>query len=171
MRSSWKFPVLILGLITGLAFYLGCQREVEAGPMAPDFTLADLSGQMKTLSDYRGQVVVVDFWATWCPPCRMTIPMLIKLQEKYGKKGLVILGISLDDPQQFPDQYLLAFKEKYKINYTILRYTPKVMQDYFATERPAIPTMFVVDRKGRIRDEIVGYQPDVLEKSLDRLFK
>ena len=169
MRSSWKATVLILAFITGLAFYLGCQREVEAGPLAPDFTLPDLSGKMETLSDYRGKVVVVDFWATWCPPCRMTIPVLIKLQEKYSKKGLVILGISLDDPQQFPNQYLLTFKAKHKINYTIVRYNPTVMQDYFGTEAPAIPTMFVVDRKGKIRDKIVGYQPEALKKALDRL--
>ena len=101
----------------------------------------------------------------------MTIPALIKLQENYGKKGLVILGISLDDPRQFPDRYLLGFKEKFKINYMILRVNPKVMQDYFPVEAPAIPTMFVVDRKGRIRDKIVGYQPGALEKSLDRLLK
>ncbi len=169
MHSKWKLRILILGLVTGFTFYLGCQKEVEAWPLAPDFTLTNLSGQKKTLSDYRGKVVIVDFWATWCPPCRMTIPVLIRLQEKYGEKGLVILGISLDDPQQFPDKYITAFKEKYKINYLILRYNAKVMGDYFGTETPAIPTMFVVDRKGRIRDKIVGYQPDALEKALDRL--
>jgi cytochrome c biogenesis protein CcmG/thiol:disulfide interchange protein DsbE len=170
MRAYRKCIVLILGLIALVGFHTGCQREVEAGPKAPDFSLLDLSGQMKTLSDYRGKVVILDFWATWCPPCRMTIPELVRLQERYRDKGLVVLGISLDDPEQFSDQHLLAFKEKFEINYTILRFTPRVLQEYFAIERPAIPTMFVIDRKGKIRDRLVGYQPGALEKSLDGLF-
>lgn len=169
MQFNWKTIVLTLGLILFFPFTLGCQKEVEADPRAPDFRLPDLSGQMKSLSEYRGNVVILDFWATWCPPCRMTIPELIKLQEKYRKKGLVILGISLDDPQYFANRYLLAFKEKFKINYTILRYKPEMVKEYFAIERPAIPTMFVIDRKGRIRDKLVGYQPGALEKSLDGL--
>ena len=150
---------------------VGCQKEVEAGPTAPDFSLKDLSGQTVTLEQYRGKVVLLDFWATWCPPCRMTIPLLIKLQEKYRDDGLVILGISIDDPQQITDKDLRYFIKMNKINYPVLRYNQKVMKDYFEGERVSIPTMFVVDRNGKIRDMIVGYAPDPLKKSLAAVMK
>lgn len=150
---------------------VGCQKEVEAGPTAPDFSLKDLSGQTVTLEQYRGKVVLLDFWATWCPPCRMTIPMLIKLQDKYRDDGLVILGISIDDPQQITDKDLRYFIKMTKINYPILRYNQKVMKDYFEGERVSVPTMFVVDRNGKIRDMIVGYAPGPLKKSLAAVMK
>ena len=150
---------------------VGCQKEVEAGPTAPDFSLKDLSGQTVTLEQYRGKVVLLDFWATWCPPCRMTIPMLIKLQDKYRDDGLVILGISIDDPQQITDKDLRYFIKMNKINYPVLRYNQKVMKDYFEGERVSIPTMFIVDRNGKIRDMIVGYAPDPLKKSLAAVMK
>lgn len=150
---------------------VGCQKEVEAGPTAPDFSLKTISCQTVTLEQYRGKVVLLDFWATWCPPCMMTIPQLIKLQEKYRDQGLVILWISVDDLQQITDKDLLYFKKMSKINYPVLRFNQKVMQDYFAGESVAVPTMFVVDRNGRIRDKIVGYAPDPLEKSLAAVMK
>jgi cytochrome c biogenesis protein CcmG, thiol:disulfide interchange protein DsbE len=154
-----------------LMVIVGCQKEVEADATAPDFSLTTLSGQTVTLEQYRGKVVLLDFWATWCPPCRMTIPLLIKLQEKYRDEGLIILGISIDDLQQITDKDLRYFKKMSKINYPVLRFNQKVMQDYFAGERLAVPTMFVVDRNGKIRDKIVGYAPDPLNKSLAAVMK
>ena len=146
--------------------FAGCQQEVEAGPMAADFSLSDLSGKTVSLEQYRGKIVLLDFWATWCPPCRMTIPLLVDLQEKYRKKGLVILGISIDDPRQVKDKDLLYYKKVSKINYPVLRFNQKAMQDYFSGEQLAVPTMFVIDRNGRIKDKIVGFQPEALNKSL-----
>ena len=164
--KSWILFFFVLFMVI-----IGCQKEVEAGPTAPDFSLKDLSGQTVTLEQYRGKVVLLDFWATWCPPCRMTIPMLIKLQDKYRDDGLVILGISIDDPQQITDKDLRYFIRMNKINYPVLRYNQKVMKDYFEGERVSIPTMFVVDRNGKIRDMIVGYAPDPLKKSLAAVMK
>ncbi len=97
--------------------------------------------------------------------------MLIKLQDKYRDDGLVILGISIDDPQQITDKDLRYFIKMNKINYPVLRYNQKVMKDYFEGERVSIPTMFVVDRNGKIRDMIVGYAPDPLKKSLAAVMK
>lgn len=171
MHSTLIMKVLTMTLLASCLTNFGCQKEVGAGPMAPDFLLSDLSGKRMTLSDNRGQVVVLDFWATWCPPCRMTIPLLIELQEKYRKKGLVIIGISLDDPRRFTDEYLRAFKNKFRINYPILRYNNQVVKDYFGKGNPALPTMFVIDRSGKIRDKVVGYRPDPLKKSLRRLLE
>jgi peroxiredoxin len=144
----------------------GCEKAVEAGPLAPDFSLSDVSGQTVSLEQYRGSVVLLDFWATWCAPCRMTIPLLTKLHEQYKDKGLVILGVSVDDPQLIKDTDLLNYKKMSQIDYPLLRFNQKIMQDYFSNEQMAIPTMFVIDRNGRIRDKIVGFQPETLEKSL-----
>jgi len=164
--KSWMLIFFCLLIVT-----VGCQKDVEAGSTAPDFSLSALSGQTVTLEQYRGKVVLLDFWATWCPPCRMTIPQLIRLQDKYRDEGLVILGISVDDPRQISDKDLRYFKKMNKINYLVLRFNRKVMQDYFAGERVSVPTMFVVDRNGKIRDKIVGYAPDPLNKSLAAVIK
>ncbi len=169
MHFSIKSKIPFVLIASFLLLYPGCQQEDGVGEIAPDISLRDLSGRMVTLEEYRGSVTLLDFWATWCPPCRTSIPGLVRLQEKYGDKGLVILGISLDDPQQFTNKYLLDFREKTRINYTILRYDQKVLQDYFGHESPAIPTMILVDRQGKIRDRIVGFRPVVLEKSLNEL--
>ena len=163
-RNKLRSWVIIL--VTSFLFSVGCQKEVDGNVKAPDFSLLDLSGQQTSLKEHRGKVVLLDFWATWCMPCRMTIPELGKLQEEYRDNGLVVLGISLDDPGQSTNEYLRAFKDKFGINYKILRYKTTVLRDYFGEERIAIPTMFLIDRKGRIREKIVGFRPNVLKKSL-----
>ena len=152
-------------------FNFGCCNEAGAGSMAPEFSLPDLSGRMISLEEHRGSVVILDFWATWCPPCRMSIPELVKLQEKYGETGLVILGLSMDNPRQVTDEKLQAFKEKNNINYIILRVNEKVIKDYFKTTSVSIPTMFVIDREGKIRDKLVGFKPNAVEKSLNEVIK
>ncbi len=152
-------------------FSLGCQKQADALPMAPDFSLKSLSDDWISLEQHRGHVIILDFWATWCPPCRKSIPELIMLQKKYRARGLVVLAISLDDPGQVPTSYLAAFKEKFKINYQIMRYDKKVIEDYFGDSRISIPTQFIIDREGKIIDVIVGYNPGTIEQYLDELFK
>ncbi len=139
---------------------------------APDFTLKDLSGKDVSLKDFQGKVVLVDFWATWCPPCRNSIPELVGLQERYRDQGLVIIGISLDDPVKADDRFLIAFKKENRINYPILRGGGifRVVEDYFGDEKLGIPTMYIIDRKGVIVDRHVGFIPGVLEDSLLRFF-
>ena len=166
MRFNYTYTIWTVTFVTCFLLYFGCRSEVGAGPIAPDFTLSDLSGEMTTLSKHRGSVVLLDFWATWCPPCRMSIPELVKLKKKYEGKGVVILGISLDDPHQFSNEHLRAFKKKFRINYTILRYSKKVVRSYFPMKAYSIPTMFIIDKEGKIRDKLVGFKPGELEKSL-----
>lgn len=149
---------------------VGCQK-VDALQAAPNFKLKNLDGKEISLSQFRGRVVVLDFWATWCPPCRMSIPELVQLQKKYRDKGLVVIGISLDDPSESSNMFLKAFKQKFSMNYNVLRYDSQVMKDYFGTESPAIPTMFLIDREGRIRDKLVGYRPGTLQKAVQPLLK
>ena len=166
MNLKGVFGITIFVYLSLVLLVTGCEKQVEAGPFAPDFTLSDLSGQTVSLEQHRGSVVLLDFWATWCGPCRMTIPVLARLQKQYKDKGLVILGVSVDDPQLVNDSDLLYYKKMAQIDYPLLRYNQKVMQDYFSGQQVAIPTMFVIDRKGRIRDKIVGFQPETLERSL-----
>jgi len=154
-----------------LLLFAGCEKSVEAGRLAPDFSLPDITGQTVSLEQYRGSVVLLDFWATWCGPCRMTIPLLTRLHEQYKDRGLVILGISVDDPQLIKDSDLVYYKKMAQIDYPLLRFNQKVIEDYFSREQMAIPTMFVIDRNGRIRDRIVGFQPETLEKSVAAVFQ
>ncbi len=119
---------------------------------APDFTLQNLDGEMVSLSDYKGKVVFINFWATWCGPCRQEVPAFVELQEEYGKDKLVILGISLD---QGDLSVVREFSEQYKVNYEILYGTPQVVADYGGIR--SIPTTFVVDAEGRLRDGRVGF--------------
>jgi len=164
LLKLFAIPALMIFLL-----FQGCGKEVDALQAAPDFNLEDLNGHYVSLKQYQGHIVLLDFWATWCPPCRQSIPELVRMQKKYMDEGVVILGISLDDPQQFNNRYLLAFKRKFKINYSILRANEKVALDYFGTSQMAIPTMFVINREGKIVDKHVGFAPGVVEKSIKKL--
>ena len=171
MRFSFKLAVMTFSFLIFLLFFFECRSEAGEGTTAPDFSLSSLSGNMTSLKQYRGSVVLLDFWATWCPPCMMSIPELVELQKKYRHKGLVILGISIDDPRKITDRGLRAFGKKVGINYTILRFNNRVLQDYFGNRAISIPTMFIIDREGKIRRKHVGYSPGAVEKSLVGLLK
>lgn len=119
---------------------------------APDFTLLNLDGDKVTLSDYKGKIVFINFWATWCGPCRQEVPAFIELQKEYGDEKLAILGISLD---QGDLSVVPAFAEKYGINYEILYATQEVVAMYGGIR--SIPTTFIVDRDGYLRDGRVGF--------------
>jgi peroxiredoxin len=166
-NSKSKLLKVILGAI--FLFIIGCQKDVKADLTAPDFSLSDVSGHATSLGQYRGSVVLLDFWATWCPPCRMSIPEMIKLQERFREQGLVILGISMDDPRMVTDDQLRAFGKQLGINYILLRAEKQVLQDYFGNESISIPTMFIIDRNGKIRDKLVGFRPGVIEKSVSKI--
>jgi cytochrome c biogenesis protein CcmG/thiol:disulfide interchange protein DsbE len=142
-----------------------------SGPQAPDFSLEDLSGKAVSLRQHRGQVVLIDFWATWCPPCRTSIPELVDLHRKYKERGLVVLGISLDDPRKVDNSSLAAFQREYKIEYSILRGDENVVRDYSGKDGMAIPTMVFVNREGQIVDKLVGFAPGRVETSIKKLLR
>lgn len=167
MRFVIKKKIVFLTIAFALLALDGCRQEAATGHrLAPDFALRSLSGEPFSLAEFKGKVVLVDFWATWCPPCRKSIPELVDLQKKYLDTGLVVLGISMDHPDHANDSALRAFKDRYRINYRIARANGEMAMNYFGTGEMAIPTMFVVSREGRIVAKHVGYRPGELEKSL-----
>ncbi len=125
---------------------------------APDFRIRTLEGREITLSDFRGKVLIMDFWATWCPPCREEIPLLIELKNAHGDRGLEILGLTIEDPEQDVQQ-VQQFVRELGVNYTI-GFAPEGMFEAFVGpgEHP-IPQTFLFDRKGRLREHLVGYNP------------
>ena len=164
-----KFLILISAVIFVLGF-IGCKKNVKVEPseinktkapvektesaeMAPNFDLTSTNGKSIKLSDYRGKVVIVDFWATWCPPCRKGIPDLIELQKEF-KDNLVVIGVSLD---QDTKSDVVPFMKKYGINYPIVYGDNQVIMDYGSIN--AIPTSFVIDKTGKIVDKHIGLVP------------
>lgn len=155
---------------------MGAEPTGHAGPAptpvfslpmtAPDFSIKDISGNIVSLEDFKGKIVLLDFWATWCPPCNQTIPELIDLQKKYQDKGLVVLGVSIDDINQTDNAKMADFVNSKKINYTILRANEKIMTDYCGSTRPHIPLLFFIDGNGMIVDTHQGYEAGALEKKL-----
>ncbi|MGQ9799016.1 MAG: TlpA family protein disulfide reductase [Ignavibacterium sp.] len=142
-------------------------NTVVSDKKAADFKLKTLEGKEVKLSDYRGKIVIIDFWATWCPPCRKGIPELISLQEEF-KKDLVVIGISLDQQNTIKD--LKPFIEYYKINYPVVLGNEKVVKDYGGIY--AIPTSFIIDQKGNIVDTHIGLVPKtVLVEQIKSLLK
>lgn len=120
---------------------------------APDFTLDTVDGSKLTLSSYKGKVVILDFWATWCGPCKMGIPDFIKLYNNY-RKDMIVIGVNLDKGN--PDG-VRKFVAELKINYPVVFGNQRVTQDYGGVR--GIPTAVLIDRQGNISDKVIGYRP------------
>jgi thiol-disulfide isomerase/thioredoxin len=133
-------------------------RVYQAAPDAvPDFTLNRVdNGKPFHLRSHIGQVVLIDFWATWCGPCRMAIPHLVELQKRYGGKDFTVVGVSLD--QQGP-AVVAPFAQAWNLNYPVVVDQDGSLSHLYGDIR-AIPTTFVIDREGRVvGDPLVGYRP------------
>lgn len=123
------------------------------GSVAPDFALKNLSdgGKSIQLSSLRGKAVMVNFWATYCGPCKIEMPWLEELHKKYGPQGLQILGVAMDDSDEKP---IIDFANKMGVTYPILKGTDKVGDSYGGVDR--LPLTYFVDRSGKVTHEIVG---------------
>lgn len=150
MRS--KSLLLALTLVSALAIQALRAEPVPPTP-APSWTLKDVNGQDISSAQFAGKVMVVDFWATWCGPCRVEIPGYIALQKKYGKDRLAIIGVSVDQGPEVVKKFIQANG----VDYQIVMADDEVVQAFGGEEGiNAIPTTFIIDREGRIRDRKLG---------------
>src|SRR5579871_7005584 len=161
-------------LLAGL-YSAGPSRAADTAPVkpagdrkpAPDFALKDADGKVVHLSDYRGKVVLLDFWATWCGPCKIEIPWFIDFQRKDQQKGLVVLGVSMDDDGW---QVVKPFVASMKVNYRVLLGTDQTAQLYGGVD--ALPTTFLIDRQGKIAAVHVGLADRKdFERGIDELLQ
>ena len=119
--------------------------------MAPDFTLRDRTGRPISLSGYRGKVVLINFWATWCPPCGVEIPWFQEFARLYEDRGFVVIGVSMDDDGWAP---VSSYVNEHRLAYPIVMANDEVRQDY--GDVTSLPTTFVIDREGRVASRRVG---------------
>jgi cytochrome c biogenesis protein CcmG/thiol:disulfide interchange protein DsbE len=153
---------LLIGVVAAAAIGLGIYFLLDAFPRghpaakieldstAPDFSLPDLTGGQFRLSGNRGKVVLLDFWATWCDPCREEIPGFVALQNKYGTQGLQVVGVSMDDSPEPVREY----QERFRTNYPIVMGNAKIGELYGGIL--GLPIAFVIGRDGRILAKHVG---------------
>ncbi|AEN72897.1 alkyl hydroperoxide reductase/ Thiol specific antioxidant/ Mal allergen [Rhodothermus marinus SG0.5JP17-172] len=164
---SWTAPVLLLS-----SLLLGCRpkapeqaaaseqvllpgvEEIKPPRPAPDFEAPGLDGAPFRLSAHRGSVILLNFWATWCAPCRTEIPDLVALQRELGDRGLLVVGVSTDEEGA---EVVAPFAANFKINYPVVLDDGSVSEAYGGIW--ALPTTVVIDRAGRIRYEIIGIFP------------
>ncbi len=150
-----------MAIMAMLAFGKYARQERKHGPIklvgnvqgvrAPDFTLTSLDGSKVKLSDFRGKAVLLNFWATWCPPCKVEMPWFEDLQKQYGKDGLVVLGIAMDDSEPAS---IAKFASEMGVNYPLLLGTDQVSDDYGDVQY--LPTTFYIARDGTIVDKMTG---------------
>ncbi len=121
------------------------------GTLAPNFELTSLEGRQVKLSDFRGKAVLLNFWATWCSPCKIEMPWFIELQKQYGPKGLQVLGVAMDDSGK---DEIAKFANTLGVDYPVLLGKEAVGQAYGGVQY--LPTTFYIDRQGRIVDRVFG---------------
>jgi thiol-disulfide isomerase/thioredoxin len=155
---SYLKRLLTLSLCIGSIFFLPhCSREgkTPARVLAPDFTLHTLDAREMTLSSLKGKVVVLDFWATWCGPCREAIPHLIDLQRTYQEKGVEVIGMNVDKGDA---ETVRRFVKSMDIPYPITITPEEVSREYGVT---GLPTTILIDKEGRIRQKLLGFNSEI----------
>jgi thiol-disulfide isomerase/thioredoxin len=140
--------------------------DPRRGSVAPAFELKNIAdGKPLSLGSLRGKAVLLNFWATWCGPCKIEMPWLVDLQKKYGPQGLEIVGVAMDDAS---DKEIADFAHKMGVNYTVLKGTEKVGDLYGGVDR--LPLTYYIDRSGKVVDEIVGLASEsVIEDDIKKI--
>ncbi|HKA20260.1 MAG TPA: TlpA disulfide reductase family protein [Blastocatellia bacterium] len=125
----------------------------------PDFDVRTVDGRSIKLSDYRGKVLVMDFWATWCPPCRQETPQLARLARENRDRGLEVIGMHIDDRGRSSPEAIRKFIDHYGITYTVGLATDDMFVSYLGEEDDTIPQTLVFGRDGRLIKHLIGYSP------------
>ena len=175
--SRNPFALVVVAIIATGMLYFGFSMSRRSGPThplgmahgtpAPDFTLDSLDGQSMRLSDLRGKAVLLNFWATWCGPCKIEMPWFIELQRQYGPQGLQIVGVAMDDSSK---EDIAKFAKEMGVNYPVLLGKEAVGDAYGGV--PALPESFFIGRDGKIVDKIIGLKgrgeiEESIRKALD----
>jgi peroxiredoxin len=145
----FPFFVFLCVALVGLGA-CNTKKAPQVGDMAPDFALEDLEGELRRLSDFRGRVVLINFWATWCPPCVDEMPSLQKLHDALSDKGLVVLAVSVDERYSDIEEFVGTFQLRFPIVHDAGKRTSREFQTF------RYPESFIVDRDGRIRSKVIG---------------
>jgi thiol-disulfide isomerase/thioredoxin len=147
-----------------LALPVTASAFIKKGDPAPPLKVVSMSGQKITLANYKGHVLILDFFATWCTPCRSSIPHFIGLYSKYNKQGLEILGMSADEDA---DKEVREFVGEQKIIYPVALAGEEMITDYGIR---SLPTVYVINKKGVIAEKYMGFNDD-MAKSMETLIK
>lgn len=179
VRGDGRNPLalVVVAVIVAGMLYFGFHMARRPGPEAPsvlgkttpapDFTLESLDGRNMRLSDFRGKAVLLNFWATWCGPCKIEMPWFVDFQKEYGSQGLQIVGIAMDDSSK---EDIAKFAKEMGVNYPVLIGKEAVGDEYGGV--PALPESFFIGRDGKIVDKIIGLKgkgeiEDSIKRALD----
>jgi thiol-disulfide isomerase/thioredoxin len=170
------FALVVVALVAAGMIFFGFHMARRAQPggtpritksaEAPDFTLESLDGKNTKLSDFRGKAVLLNFWATWCGPCKIEMPWFVELQNEYGSQGLQIVGVAMDDSGK---DDIAKFVKEMGVNYPVLLGKEAVGDQYGGV--PALPESFFISRDGKITDKFIGLRgkaevEDAIKKAL-----
>src|SRR5215469_16396635 len=173
MPNKWLLSVVVVGLV-------GCSRQSasppppketvipvgEIGSRLPDFTVDDLQGRKISSTDFHSKVVLIDFWATWCQPCKKEMPGYQKLLDRYGSQGFVVVGLKFDTMMDTEDP--VRFARRIGVRYPLAVATEDLRQKFGSVE--GLPTTLLYDRRGILRKKVIGFEyTDVIEADLKPL--
>ena len=176
MKRS-PLTLVVVAFAVALMLYVGFHAARRNGPSfaprlalaspAPDFTLQSLDGKTMRLSDFRGKAVLLNFWATWCGPCKIEMPWFVELQNQYAAQGFQIVGVAMDDASK---EDISKFAKDMGVNYPILIGKESVGDEYVGV--PALPESFLIGRDGKIVDKILGLRgkaeiEDAIKKAIN----
>jgi peroxiredoxin len=169
--------LIVVAFVVALGIYIGYHQARRTGAgsvprltqstVAPDFSLESLDGKTMRLSDLRGKAVLLNFWATWCGPCKIEMPWFVDLQNQYASQGLQIVGVAMDDASK---EDIGKFAKDMGVNYPILIGKESVGDQYGGV--PALPETFLIGRDGKVVDKIIGLKgkaeiEDAIKKALN----
>lgn len=165
MRQPSSRNIFIFSLCLILALFLShCAKKPKDPASTPDFTLSTLEGRTITLSELKGKVVLLDFWATWCGPCKESIPHLTHLYKNYQERGLELIGMSTD--RMGDAEIVRRFVKSMEVPYPIIMTPEEVAKKYKIT---GLPTTILIDRKGKIREKIVGFNNAIGQQIISKV--